>query len=94
MNLFSEGRIGCFSPVTYLSRKDIHMIRPLVYTPEREIELAVERLSVPIIKSRCPADKNTNRELTKTRLSEFERENPGVTERIFGAIRRSGIDGW
>lgn len=27
MNLFQEGRIGCFSPVTYLSRKDLTMIR-------------------------------------------------------------------
>lgn len=28
MNLFNEGRIGCFSPVTYLSRKDITVLRP------------------------------------------------------------------
>lgn len=94
MNLFSEGRIGCFSPVTYLSRKDINMIRPLIYTPEREIELAVSRLDIPIIKSRCPMDKNTYREKTKLALAEFEKQNEGVTERIFGALKRSGIDGW
>ena len=28
MNLFNEGRIGCFSPKSYLSRKDLWMIRP------------------------------------------------------------------
>ena len=34
MNLFKEGRIGCFAPISYLSRKDITMIRPLVFAPE------------------------------------------------------------
>ncbi|MDE6133148.1 MAG: tRNA 2-thiocytidine(32) synthetase TtcA, partial [Oscillospiraceae bacterium] len=29
MNLFNEGRIGCFSPKSYLSRKDLTLIRPL-----------------------------------------------------------------
>ena len=42
MNLFNEGRIGCFAPKTYLSRKDLWMIRPLVFAPEKEIRRAVE----------------------------------------------------
>ena len=37
MNLFTEGRIGCFSPKTYLSKKDITLIRPLVFASESEI---------------------------------------------------------
>lgn len=94
MNLFSEGRIGCFSPVTYLSRKDIFMIRPLIYTPEREIEAAVARLSLPIVKSVCPADGNTLRQEVKEKLAAMEKEKPGVCEKVFGALKRSGIDGW
>lgn len=94
MNIFSEGRIGCFSPVTYLSRKDINVIRPLVYAPERDIELAVKRLNLPIVKSVCPADKATLRQTVKERLAAEEEKNPGVTERVFGALKRSGIDGW
>lgn len=94
MNLFSEGRIGCFSPVTYLSRKDITMIRPLIYAPETEIAAAVERLSLPIIKSRCPADGNTLRQTVKERIAEEEKQNAGISEKIFGALVRSGIDGW
>ena len=94
MNLFSEGRIGCFSPVTYLSRKDITMIRPLIYAPESEISAAVERLSLPIIKSRCPADGNTLRQTVKERIAEEEKQNSGISEKIFGALVRSGIDGW
>ena len=94
MNLFSEGRIGCFSPVTYLSRKDIYMIRPLIYAPESEISAAVARLSLPIVKSKCPADGNTLRQTVKERLADEEKNAPGVTERVFGALVRSGLDGW
>ena len=36
MSLIYEGRIHTFAPVTYLSRKDIHIIRPMVYVPEKE----------------------------------------------------------
>lgn len=94
MNLFSEGRLGCFSPVTYLSRKDLYMIRPLIYAPEREISLAVKRLSVPIVKSRCPADGNTLRQGVKERIALLEKEKSDVKEKSFGALKRSGIDGW
>ena len=94
MNLFSEGRIGCFSPVTYLSRKDIYMIRPLIYAPENEISAAVERLSLPVVKSRCSADGNTLRQTVKERLAKEEKTNAGVTEKVFGALVRSGLDGW
>ena len=38
LSLFYEGRLGCFSPVTYLSRKDIHVIRPLIYVAEGDIK--------------------------------------------------------
>ena len=37
LNLFFEGRIGTFSPVTYLSRMDITVIRPLIYMPEKDV---------------------------------------------------------
>ena len=40
MNLFTEGRIGCFSPSTYLENRDINIIRPLVLSPEREVKKA------------------------------------------------------
>ncbi len=94
MNLFREGRIGCFSPVTYLSRKDITMIRPMVLAPEKEIRAAVRRCSLPVVKSQCPVDGHTERERTKIFLNDLEHSDHGVKKRIFGALRRSGIDGW
>ena len=94
MNLFTEGRIGCFSPMSYLSRKNIHLIRPLVFAPEKEVRRAAVRNDLPIVKSKCPADGHTNRQKTKEFIAQMERSDHGFTERIFGAMRRSGIDGW
>ena len=94
MNLFNEGRVGCFAPKTYLSRKDLWMIRPLVFAPEKEIRRAVERTGLPVVKSKCPADGYTQRQATKEFLAQKERESSGFKYRIFGALRRSGVDGW
>ena len=94
MYLFTEGRIGCFSPVSYLSRKQIHLIRPLVFAPEREIRKTALKCGLPIIKSKCPADGHTNRQSMKEFLAEKEKADHGFKDRIFGAMRRSNIDGW
>lgn len=94
MNLFNEGRIGCFSPQSYLSRKQIHLIRPLIFAPEREISKAIAKNNIAVVKSKCPADGHTNREKTKNFLAEMERNDHGFKDRIFGAMRRANIDNW
>lgn len=95
MNLFHEGRVGCFQPVTYLSRKDLTMFRPLILAPEREIVRSVRRCELPIVKSKCPVDGVTARQTTKDWLVQMEKNGyPGLTKRIFGAIRRGHISGF
>ncbi len=94
MNLLLESRVGCFAPVTYLSRKDITMIRPLVYVREREATAAAERLSLPIVKSGCPANEQTKREDVKLLLQDLSKQYGDVPEKIVGAMQRGKIDRW
>ena len=94
MNLFKEGRIGCFSPKTHLDRKDITVIRPLVFAPESQVSAACKRNNLEVVKSVCPADKTTVRQQTKEFLADMESRDKGVKQRIFSALRKSGIDGW
>ena len=94
MNLTKEGRIGCFSPKTHLDRKDITVIRPLVFAPESQVSAACKRNDLEVVKSVCPADKTTVRQQTKEFLADMERRDRGVKQRIFSALRKSGIDGW
>ncbi len=96
LNLFYEGRLGCFSPVTYLSRRDLTLIRPLLYAQEKDVEHYARHAdpALPIMSSPCPADKNTERESMKTLLRSLERENKGLRHRIFGAICKGELDGF
>ena len=94
LNLFFEGRIGCFSPVSYLSRADLYLIRPLIYAQEKDIRYFVGHRDIPIVKSGCPADHNTERERMKQLLSTLEKDYDGLRHRIFGAMCRGEIDGF
>jgi len=94
LNLFFEGRLGCFSPVTYLSRVGIKLIRPMLYMPEKDVAEFAKKNDLPVISSPCPADKNTQREEMKQLLRRLERDNKGLRYRIFGAIARGEIDGF
>ena len=51
MNLFNEGRLGCFAPKTWLSRKELWMIRPLVFAPEADIRRAAVRNELRLLKA-------------------------------------------
>lgn len=94
LNLFFEGRIGCFRPVTYLSRMDVTVIRPMIYMPEKDVRAYASVTSLPVTKSLCPADGNTQREEMKELLQALDKTNKGLKYRIFGAIQRGEIDGW
>lgn len=94
LNLFFEGRLGCFQPVTYLSRMDIRLIRPMIYMPEKDVRYFAKSAELPVVKSSCPADGNTQREEMKQLLARLDRENRGLRYRIFGAIQRGKIDGF
>ena len=94
LKLFYEGNIGCFSPVTYLDRRDITQIRPLMYIPESEIKSIVKRLSLPVFKNPCPAAGETKRQEVKELVSGLKKKYPDLKERVFGGLCRGGISGY
>ena len=89
-----EGRLSCFLPVTWLDRKKITMIRPLLYLRESIVSGAARRFNMPVIENPCPADGNTKRQEIKELLCELNQKYPGIRERIFGAITRLPLPGW
>lgn len=94
MNLLSGGTIGSFRPVTYLSRKDLTMIRPMVFAAEKDVAAAARHEELPVVKSPCPMDKTSEREKIKNLLAELEKDYPALKEKITGAMRKSEISGW
>ena len=94
MNLWREGRIGCFSPVTELSDRGLTLIRPLLLATEQEVRCAVKEEGFPIVKSRCSADGVTTREDTKNFVRERCRTDRAFRQKTLHALQESGIDGW
>ncbi len=96
MNLLDGGKIGCFRPVSYLSRKDLTLIRPMVFAYERDVAKAARKLDLPVTKSLCKADGITERQRVKDLLNRLEKENgySSLYKKTIGALQRGGIDGW
>lgn len=94
MSLIYEGRFHTFSPVTYLERTGIIVIRPLIYLAEAEVIGFVNKYQIPVLKNPCPVDGHTKREYIKTLLRQINLENPGVKNRMFTAIQQSNMEGW
>ncbi|MCR5117951.1 MAG: tRNA 2-thiocytidine(32) synthetase TtcA [Lachnospiraceae bacterium] len=94
LSLIYEGRFHTFSPVTYLDRTDLTVIRPLIYMNESDVLGFVNKYDVPVVKSPCPVDKKTKREFVKEIVKDINKETPGVRNRMFAAIKDSNIKGW
>jgi tRNA(Ile)-lysidine synthase TilS/MesJ len=73
---------------------DITLLRPLVYTPEKDIKYFINHSDLPVLHSSCPADKTSDRENVKQLLHALDKENKGIKYRIFGAMQRAELDGY
>ncbi|MGN0382699.1 MAG: tRNA 2-thiocytidine biosynthesis TtcA family protein [Eubacterium sp.] len=94
LSLIFEGRFHSFSPVTFLDRTKLTVIRPLMYVDESEVIGFTNKYTLPVAKSKCPVDGHTKREYAKNLLKQLNYENPGCRERIFHAILTGNIKGW
>ncbi|RRD94794.1 tRNA 2-thiocytidine(32) synthetase TtcA [Clostridiales bacterium COT073_COT-073] len=94
LSLFYEGRFNVFPPVTFLDRREIYSIRPLLFTHENDIRAFVRKYNVPVVKSSCPADGNTKRAEMKALLKQIDQTMPGLYKRLFHAIQSSDLKGW
>jgi tRNA(Ile)-lysidine synthase TilS/MesJ len=86
MSLLYESRLNTFGPVTYLGRKEVTVIRPLVFLPEKYALATARRLEVPVCKPNCPVAGKTKREEMKKIIKYLCEYVPNPEERIMNAI--------
>lgn len=94
MNLMSGGTLGCFSPKSYLDRREITLIRPFVFIKEAAIASTVRRMNLPVLPSRCPADGCTHREEAKTQLAALSEAYGSLPDKIVHALQKAELSGW
>lgn len=89
LNLFYTGSIHTFSPVSYMDRSQITLIRPLIYAPEKSIKAFIKRNNIEIMDKVCPMDGISKREDIKQMISDLKINIPHVRSNLYGAIQRN-----
>jgi len=88
LSLLYEERLYCFSPVTYLNRKDITLIRPMLYVDEHLVRETAKRFGLPVVHNPCPANGHTKRQEVKELIAELSVRYPGLRDRLFRSLKR------
>ena len=89
MSLLFEGRLHTFHPNTYLSRKGVTVIRPMIYVPEKHVKHMVRVLDLPVVKNPCPADGHSKREEIKSLIRTLSRDYPQIKDYMIAALRNT-----
>jgi len=88
MNLLCGGRFGGLQPKSFLDRKQLTVIRPLIFCDEKLIERAARKYAFPVVKSGCPADGNTERRRVRELMEQLEGSYPDLRAKLTGAAER------
>lgn len=89
LNLLYTGNIGTFSPMSYMDRTKITLIRPLIYTPEKDIKRFIKKNNISVMPKVCPMDGKSKREDMKQLIYTLSKNIPMVRANLFGAIQRN-----
>lgn len=84
LSLMYEGRLSTFAPKSFLSKTNLTLIRPLIMLEEVYITSFAKNL--PVVKSCCPANKNTKREYAKDIISYIGKDVKNIREMIYTAL--------
>jgi len=94
LSLIYEGRFSTFWPVTFLEGSDITLIRPMILVTEAEVIGFKNKYDLPVMKSQCDYEPETQRAYVKQLITEINRHTPGVKKRMMTAIRNGNLEGW
>ncbi|MDO4543534.1 MAG: ATP-binding protein [Clostridia bacterium] len=86
MSMLYEGRMNTFAPVTYLSRSDVTVIRPLIFLPEKYALSMARQLELPVLPPNCEIAGNTKRDEAKRLLEHLCKITPDAKEKILHAL--------
>ena len=84
LSLMYEGRLSTFAPKSFLDRTGITLIRPMLMISESDVTSYCKNL--PIVESKCPVNKHTEREYVKNVISDIGKDVKNIREMMFSAI--------
>lgn len=93
LNLLYTGNTSTFAPVSFMDRSGITVIRPLIYTEEKDTKRFIKRNNLQVMPKCCPMDGNSKREDMKELIYSLSKDIPMVKANLFGAIYRNNLKG-
>jgi len=87
LNIIYEARLNIFEPITHLTRKNIFLIRPLIYLTEQQIKSVVTAQKIPVFKNPCPMNNNTKRASVNKFIELLAVENPNIRSQFLTAFK-------
>jgi tRNA 2-thiocytidine biosynthesis protein TtcA len=85
-NALFTGRTSALPAVTWSSKKDFRLIRPLVYVTEDLTARYAESLGAPVIPCGCSQRAGTVRRSLRGILADLEKEHPHLKESLLSAM--------
>ncbi len=86
LSLLYEGRVNTFAPVTYLSRRNVTLIRPLVFLPEKYALSVAKARNLPVLPPNCDIAGGTKREEAKRLVAHLCTLVPDFEEKFMHAL--------
>jgi len=91
LNLIFAGKMDTFKPHTYLDRRDLYLIRPLIYLPQRTVSSLVKFEKLPVIKNPCPVAGRTRRAEMGEIVDFIVSRHPSFYQRFITSLENGGI---
>ncbi len=85
-NAMFTGRISALPPVTWSSKREFRLIRPLVYVTEDLTRAFTQHLGAPIIPCGCSQKTGTVRRTLRDIFSDLERDHPFLKKTLLSAM--------
>ena len=85
-NALFTGRISALPPVTWSSRRDFRLIRPLVYVTEEWTRAYAATLGAPVIPCGCSQKTGTVRRSLRDFFTDLEKDHPHLKETLLTAM--------
>ena len=94
LNAIYGAKLSTFKPKIQYVDKAIEFIRPLVYVHEKEIKRIVKAYQIPIVKSSCPQDGFSKRQVVKEILANLYTQFPQAEHNFLQLLSTDQINLW
>jgi tRNA 2-thiocytidine biosynthesis protein TtcA len=85
-NAMFNGRISALPPITWSSKRDFRLIRPLVFVTEDLTRAFVNKLGAPVVPCGCSQKTGTVRRTLRDMFGEIEKDHAFLKETLLSAM--------